>query len=79
MKAAWTNRLTMFAELKNALDFTSKKMQMTMRPTMIGIAPLSPPRIRIHQAAQIVAERVGHVRCQCDERFRCHGGTKGCS
>ena len=50
MKAAWTNRLTMFAELKNALDFTSKKTQMTIRPMMIGIAPLSPPRMRIHQA-----------------------------
>ncbi len=50
MNAAWTNRLTMFAELKKALDFTSKKMQMTMSPMMIGIAPLSPPRIRIHQA-----------------------------
>ena len=50
MKAAWTNRLTMFAELKNALDFTSKMTQMTIRPMMIGIAPLSPPRMRSHQA-----------------------------
>ncbi len=50
MKAAWTNRLTMLAEVKNTFDWTSKKMQMTIRPMMIGRAPLSPPRMRFHQA-----------------------------
>ncbi len=50
MKAAWTKRFTMFVAVKNALDWTSKKMQMAIRPTMMGSAPLSPPRTRFHQA-----------------------------
>ena len=50
MNAAWTNRLTMLVAVRKALDCTSKKMQMTMSPTMIGSAPLSPLRIRFHQA-----------------------------
>ncbi len=50
MKVACTNRLTMFVAVRNALDCTSKKMQMTIRPAMIGRAPLSPPRMRFHQA-----------------------------
>ena len=43
-------RLTMLADVRKALDFTSKKMQMTMSPMMMGSAPLSPPRIRFHHA-----------------------------
>ena len=50
MNVACTNRLTMFVAVKKALDCTSKKMQMTIRPAMIGSAPLSPPRMRFHQA-----------------------------
>ncbi len=43
MKAACTKRLTMLVAVKKELDCTSKKMQMTMSPMMIGRAPLSPP------------------------------------
>ena len=50
MKAAWMKRLTMLVAVRKALDCTSKKMQMTMSPTMMGSAPLSPPRMRFHQA-----------------------------
>ena len=50
MKAAWTNRLTMLVAVRKALDWMSKKMKMTMSPAMIGSAPLSPPRMRLHHA-----------------------------
>ena len=40
----------MLVAVRKELDCTSKKMQMTMRPMMMGSAPLSPPRIRFHQA-----------------------------
>ena len=50
MKVAWTKRLTMLVAVRKALDCTSKKMQMAMSPTMIGSAPLSPPRMRFHHA-----------------------------
>ena len=50
MKVDWTKRLTMLVDVRKALDFTSKKMLMTMSPTMMGSAPLSPPRMRFHHA-----------------------------
>ncbi len=50
MKVAWTKRLTMLVAVRKALDCTSKKMLMTISPMMMGSAPLSPPRMRLHQA-----------------------------
>ena len=52
MKVAWTKRLTMLVDVRKALDCTSKKMLMTMSPTMMGSAPLSPLRMRLHQACR---------------------------
>ena len=45
-----TSRLTMLPEERKTWDWTWKKMQMTMSPTMMGRAPLSPLRMRFHQA-----------------------------
>ena len=50
MNVAWTKRLTMLVAVRKELDCTSKKMQMTMSPTMMGSAPLSPPLMRRHHA-----------------------------
>ena len=58
-KAAWTNRLTMFAEPRGTLDFTWKMMMMTMRPRMIGNRPALAAADPLHPGSDVLAERVG--------------------
>ena len=40
----------MLPEERKTCDWIWKKTHMTMSATMIGSAPLSPPRMRFHQA-----------------------------